>query len=155
MNSPDPRQQRWENSLNAALKNLPPRQAPVSLENRVLAAIAAREARPWWQKNFAYWPLAVRVFFLITTATLAAGTVWLLVRGLGNAPAAMGEMLSSVYGGWAQVRSTVSALVDLVRDSLPPTMQLWMLLAIGIVALGYATVIGAGAALYRIFWRVQ
>ena len=156
MNSPDPKQQRWEASLDAALKNLPPRRAPVSLENRGLAAIAVREARPWWRKSYSHWPLAMRLVFLVATAALAAGTVWFLVRGLGNSPvAAAEEALAACYGGWIQARSALGGLVDWVKDSLSPTVQLWIFGAAGIIALCYATVIGAGAALYRIFWRAQ
>ncbi len=156
MKAPDPRQQRWEASLDAALKSLPPRRAPVSLENRVLAAVAAREARPWWRKNYSHWPLAMRLVFLVATATLAAGTVWLLVRGLDNSavPAAK-ESLAASYDGWIQLRSALGGLIDLARDSLSPAAQLWIVGAVGVVALCYATVIGAGAALYRIFWRAQ
>ncbi len=155
MNSPDQRNP-WEDALDSALKSLPSRRAPVALEARVLAAIAAQQAKPWWRKGFAHWPSTMRLVFLIVTATIAGGTAWVLLNGAGSpSVAAIGDGIGSVFRWWGQARSLAGDLVRLAADSLSPAAQLWILTGIGLVALCYATLIGAGAALYRIFMRPQ
>jgi len=147
---------RFEKSVDAALRNLPPRRAPASLEARVLAAIAAREARPWWRLSFVHWPAPVRVLFLVATATLAAGTVWLLLRALGATPLAeAGELISAPFAWWQESQAAARSLFELVHRSLSPTALAWIYAGIGIVGLCYATLVGAGAAAYRIFRRAR
>lgn len=155
MNSPEQKNP-WEDALDSALKSLPPRSAPAALEARVLAVIAARQAKPWWRKGFAFWPPAMRLVFLIVTATLAVGTAWVLLRNAGSSPvAAIGDTLGAAFRWWGQARSLAGDLLRLAADSLSPAAQLWLLTGIGLIALCYATLIGTGAALYRIFMRPQ
>lgn len=45
-----------ETALHAELTKLPNRRAPATLVPRVLAALEARGARPWWQQPWMAWP---------------------------------------------------------------------------------------------------
>ncbi len=155
MNSPNHRNP-WEDALESALKSLPARRAPATLETRVLAAIAAQQARPWWRKGFAFWPPALRFIFLGLTLAIAAGTAWALLQGTGTAPVATaGEWIGNAFGWWSRARSLTGDLIRLSADSLSSTAQFWILAAISLIALCYATLIGTGAALYRIFMRPE
>jgi hypothetical protein len=68
--------------LGAALRALPERRAPATLESRVLDALARRVPLRWWRRSFGDWPAAARVFG-VTSAVLAALTV--LAAGAANA----------------------------------------------------------------------
>jgi hypothetical protein len=64
-----------EARLGQALRRLPERRAPATLESRVLDALAGRAPLPWWRRSFAEWPAAARVAFGVTSAVLVVLTV--------------------------------------------------------------------------------
>jgi hypothetical protein len=64
-----------ESRLGQALRALPDRRAPATLESRVLDALARRVPLPWWRRRFAEWPAAARVAFGVTSAALVVLTV--------------------------------------------------------------------------------
>src|SRR5688572_3554534 len=74
---PDPKLERL---IHQTLRDLPPRPAPRSLEERVFAELARRAALPWWKKSFAHWPMPARAVLLVAcigTAKLAVmAGVW-------------------------------------------------------------------------------
>lgn len=142
-----------EQQIHQTLRTLPPRRAPASLEGRVLAAIAQREARPWWQKQFAHWPVGVRLGFLVLATAVAVGAVGLSI------PAASGvglEALSSrvqpLIDTLASLRVALTAVGEVAGALLPDLSTPW-LYAIGaaFVAL-YLTLFGLGATAYRLLW---
>jgi hypothetical protein len=64
-----------ESRLGQALRTLPERRAPATLESRVLDALARRAPLPWWRRSFGDWPAAARVAFGVTSAVLVVVTV--------------------------------------------------------------------------------
>jgi hypothetical protein len=64
-----------EARLGQALRTLPERRAPASLESRVLDALARRVPMPWWRRSFGEWPAAARIAFSVTSAVLVVLTV--------------------------------------------------------------------------------
>jgi hypothetical protein len=64
-----------EARLGQALRSLPDRRAPATLESRVLDALARRVPLPWWRRRFAEWPATARVAFGVTSAALVVLTV--------------------------------------------------------------------------------
>jgi hypothetical protein len=46
--NPENNERKLERLIHETLRELPARQAPSSLENRVLAELARRTALPWW-----------------------------------------------------------------------------------------------------------
>ena len=52
MNQPNDKHERLEKYIDSVLRAQPDKRAPASLESNVLAAIAQRAARPWWQRSF-------------------------------------------------------------------------------------------------------
>jgi hypothetical protein len=64
-----------EARVGQALRTLPERRAPATLESRVLDALARRVPLPWWRRSFGEWPAAARVAFGVTSAVLVVLTV--------------------------------------------------------------------------------
>lgn len=141
-----------EKFIHQTLRALPERRAPRSLENRVLAAIALRQALPWWRQSFAHWPLAARGAFLAVSAVLAAVLLACFFRASGlveaetgalmAGPLAMAGKISAIFGG-------VSSFFGVMMRSIP---SLWLYSALAVVAALYAVFFGLGAAAYRSFF---
>ncbi|PTY08768.1 hypothetical protein DB347_04130 [Opitutaceae bacterium EW11] len=148
--NPDP----LEKVVDQALKSLPVRRAPSSLEARVLAEIARREALPWWHRSWTYWPTAVRWAFLVVSAALAAGVIAAVFALFHSSSAQVVEGAVAEPIGWLQAAKAVfgvfgrlgSQLLDLV-----PTP--WLYGCIGGVVLAYLLLIGVGATAYRTLWQ--
>ena len=137
--------QKLEQLIHHTLRSLPDRRAPRSLESRVLAGIAARQALPWWRQSFAHWPLAVRAAFFVLAGGLAAGLVLLGATGSADSLHAVRGLLAPV----AQVRAVATFVADLgatVFRSIPP---FWLYGAIAFIAALYAALLGLGATAYR------
>ena len=74
-----------EQLIDRTLRELPLRRAPRTLETRVLAAIAARQALPWWKRS---------------GATAEAGSI------LGG-PLALLAQIKAIFGGIGDVGALV------------------------------------------------
>jgi len=141
-----------EHRIDRLLRDLPPHRAPGSLEDRVLAALAARESRPWWRRSYTHWPVAVQGGFFATSAVLAALVIIASIAGLRGAVPWVSAPLDALFEPWTQLRSAVTVLTGLIGDRLPIVSTLWIYVGLGVVAAAYATVLGLGAAAYRLFW---
>jgi hypothetical protein len=142
-----------EKMVHAALRALPDRQAPATLEARVLAAIEARAAVPWWHKSWSHWPRSVRVAFL----AFCGGLAGLLILGgvyvqASFDPAQVSGVLAPAFAWVERVASIGRALADvaaLIGRQIP---SLWLYGAIAFVAGLYAMLFGLGATAYRTLW---
>ena len=151
MNDPTDREQSAEQRLEHALRELPSRRAPVTLEARVMRELARRAAQPWWLRTFAHWPAGARGAFAILGALL-------VVLGFLSgswAVDAFGVLHDS--GAWPassthQVLVTVTTLEQLwsVLASLVPSSWLGAALAAGTVL--YVTLFALGALAYRLLY---
>ena len=129
-----------ERLVHRALRTLPPRRAPSSLEMRVLQELSQHAARPWWHRSFLQWPRAVRTLFVGVCTALGGlitlgGTriVWTVHPGRG------------IERKIAVLRATGDALSALAH-SIPPG---WIYEALLFAALLYAVLFVLGAAAYR------
>ncbi|MGA3157711.1 MAG: hypothetical protein ABSE43_09095, partial [Steroidobacteraceae bacterium] len=61
---------KFEKMVSDLLRAQPPRRAPLNLERRVLSELR-RQAQPWWQQNFIYWPLTARAALVVACALVA------------------------------------------------------------------------------------
>ena len=137
-----------ERALARLIRDLPPRQAPKSLEVRVLAELQSRQSGRWWQRRFAHWPVPARTAFISACTALIGFTLldtpWsMLSARVVNAAVtwsmswshpALGAMASA-----AQMSGWVSRVV-------PPN---WLFAFLGLGALLYASLFGLGIAAYR------
>ena len=132
-----------ERLARRALEGLPPLKAPAALESRVLAAIAARAALPWWRLSFREWPSPARLGFVLVSLVLVGLTVQL----------GTGARFSAAPAEWLERGETIVAgfggLFALLGRLLPAG---WWTAVLGVGAVLYASLFGLGAALYRLFY---
>jgi len=69
--------QELEKFIHTNLRGLPLRQAPHSLQSRVMAVIHQRAMFPWYRTSWSEWPMAIRLPFLVLSTAIAA-TVMML-----------------------------------------------------------------------------
>jgi hypothetical protein len=137
---------RLETAIDAALRELPLRPAPPSLELQVLEELSRRAALPWWRRSFASWPGAARVGFVLMCVVLVGlaflGGVWAM-QNLGS-PA-----LGALSMPWARhvfaLMGAAGELASLVRI-VPPE---WVYEGLAASVALYATLFGLGVVAYR------
>jgi hypothetical protein len=137
-----------EARLGQALRTLPERRAPATLESRVLDALARRVPLPWWRRSFGEWPAAARVAFGVTSAVLVVLTVL--------AAAAANANLGSLGGSHVlatPVLHDASVFFDITRTlsvSLASILSSgWVLGCLIAGAALYAALFGLAIAGYR------
>ncbi|ACB74002.1 hypothetical protein [Opitutus terrae] len=137
-----------ENLIHQTLRALPERRAPRSLEGRVLAAIAARQALPWWKQSFRAWPIAVRGAFVVASCALVAALAfaWVLY---GPQNVDVSQTLARPLALLESVRGVGRALVDFGAILLRHVPTLWLYGAIAAFIGLYVTLFGVGATAYR------
>ena len=136
-----------EKNLERLLRSLPERQAPASLEKRVMLEIARRAALPWWRRSFANWPFAARSGFFALAALAAVMLVAGIFR-LQGVPFAPFSALSADWSRWSALARVVAGAGREIAASIP---SYWLYGALALLATCYATVIGVSAAAYRTF----
>jgi hypothetical protein len=142
-----PESQNHADLLHRALRDLPDITAPRSLEERVLAGIAARAALPWWRQSAAAWPQPARIALVATCLAAAAGLTQLMTTGIRDgAAAARGAeaWLAPVSDSWAALHIAANALSGTV--ALVPPVWLFGLAATAALS---AALLGGGIAAYR------
>ena len=135
-----------EQLIHQTLRALPDRKAPRALESRVLAGIAAHQARPWWRQSFAHWPLPARAAFLVLAGGLAAGLVLLGATSSADVLPALREFLAPL----ARVRAVATFVADLGATVFRSIPTLWLYGVVALIATLYAALVGLGATAYRI-----
>jgi len=143
-----------EQLIDRELRSLPERPAPETLMPRVMQAIAAKRALPWWKKSYVYWPVHARVLFL------AASTGLMCLAGYGLWGVSLGldlESLAAEIRPWfawfiplrSLVETLASAVVTLVKAAGP--WFVWGLAGVG--AVSYVTTVGLGTVCWRLVAR--
>jgi hypothetical protein len=137
-----------EHAISQALKELPSRRAPGTLESRVLNELQRRAALPWWRVSFAQWPVVPRIAFVMICIALVAATILGGVSalfGVGSLNQVAAQVLSWLHPFLAVI-SSAGGVAALLVSIIPP---LWLYggLALGIVL--YVSLFGLGAAAYR------
>jgi hypothetical protein len=146
---PDPNQE-LEQWVGKTLRELPPRRAPRSLEQRVLAELDRRAALPWWRKSFGHWPIGARAAFVLLCAglvrvALMAGA-WMMA---GFDPASFKSAFAQPYAlmeGGIAIVNAVSGFCDIMLRNIP---SLWIYGGLVFFAAMYAALFGLGAAAYK------
>jgi hypothetical protein len=147
--SPDNNQE-LERLVHQTLRELPPRRAPHSLEQRVLAEIERRLALPWWRKSFGHWPIVARAGFVVVSAGIVKlallATVWVMA---GFDPAqfreAFAAQLTWMENGLVVIRA-IGDFFDIMLRTIPP---LWLYGGLAFIGAMYVALFGLGAAAYR------
>jgi len=143
-------QHELEQYIGALLRRQPLRQAPASLETRVLGELALRAAKPWWLQGFGRWPWLARLLFLpvsivfVKLSLLATDRVLSLWNALqGTAP--VGAVRSDL-GQFANLGQALQTLGHMLTQGIPQT---WIYGSAGVALFLYAALFGLGAAAFR------
>jgi len=137
-----------ERLMEGALKDLPLRRAPSTLEARVLGELARRAALPWWRRSFGHWPLLARAVFvvicagLIRLAFLEGAVAGAGVRSLHES----GVLPLSWMRDVGVLAAAAGNLMALLARTAPP---FWVYEGIAVCAVLYAVLFGLSAAVYR------
>ncbi len=140
-----------EERIHQELAKVPERSAPVNLLPNVMAAIAQREARPWWRKPIPQWPRNHRMVFvtvMLAFVMSAAFGIWQLwpheaIQGIPAQAATAFEPMRPVLS----VMETLGRASALMLQSIT---QPWLIgLGVAFVFL-YLSCIGMGMAWYRV-----
>ncbi|HWA85971.1 MAG TPA: hypothetical protein VG710_07105 [Opitutus sp.] len=146
----------FEKFIHQTLRSVPDRRAPRSLEARVLAAIAARAALPWWKQSFAQWPLAARGGFLVLCGGLVKVALMVAVWAMGDFEAARFTDAFSTQFAWIEradaVVRGIGGFFALLWHSIPP---LWLYGGLACLASLYLTLFGLSAAAYKTLYANQ
>lgn len=152
----DKYQQQLEAEIQRELEGLPELKAPPTLSRRVMAAIAARAAMPWYKLPWEYWPTPLRMTTLACLLAAFGGLCfasWQLTQAAGFT-AAMQEVSQAFSGAvtiWNALTTIVSALALVIKH----LNTLW-LVAIGLTcAAGYAGCVGLGTMFYRMAFAAR
>lgn len=138
-----------EKLIHQNLRALPDRRAPRSLESRVLAAIEARAALPWWQQSFRAWPVAARAAFLLVSAALLFAVVRLVPGFDGSSYVSEATARMTWLGQLRALGSSLAELGALIARAIPP---MWIYAILGGLATLYVTLFGLGATAYRMLY---
>lgn len=139
----DERQAELERQLTRVLRDQPPRRAPDSLEQRVLAQVEAGAAVARWRRGFAHWPVAARVVFLAASVGIvkvALSIAMWLATPLAS-PATSVDLPMPL--AWLQTLFVISSSVARTVPSL------WVHAGIALLVIMYAALFGIGATAYR------
>ncbi len=136
-----------EQRLGQALRSLPMRTAPASLEARVLDELARRAALPWWQRGFSHWPAPARVAFGLICLVL----IVLTMLGASMIAHVGASGMSRVM--WIPLLREASVLLVLAKSlnlSVAPLLASgWVLKGLIVGAALYAALFGLAIAGYR------
>lgn len=134
--------ERW---ADAALRDLPSRRAPRSLEARIMAEIERRATRSWWQRSFMEWPAAARVAFLFGCAASSMAAVRMFSWLFGGVASSVSGLNSELAPAAASVRATANLFASIAHN-IPSG---WVYGGAAAVILLYAGLFGIGAIAYR------
>jgi hypothetical protein len=143
--------QSLEVRVGRALKELPELSAPRTLMPRVLTAIAARRALPWYRQPWPVWPVGLRIatmiFLLASFGGLCVATYELTrTAGVANAIQEMGRTFSSVIWLW----NVISVLLDAIVITIKHLGTGFIVGCCLAAALGYSVCVGLGTACVRL-----
>jgi hypothetical protein len=151
MRNPPPADwEEWERLLDEELRQLPERPAPDSLIPRVMKAVEAKAAKPWWQKAWWLWPPRVQVLsILLVTSVLGAAIHFIpdLPTLATSSPAArrFADLLEYLKPVAEVLAAILNAFVLLLKQ-----VGKWTLVAlVGLAVAMYLSCIGLGTVIYR------
>jgi hypothetical protein len=147
-------EKKLEERIHQELAKVPERSAPVNLLSSVMAAVAQREARPWWRKPIPQWPRnnqAVFVTVMLAFVVCAAFGMWQAWphAALQEIPAQAAAAMEPIRPAWSIMETLGGAGAIMLKSITQP----W-LIGFGVALLFiYLSCIGMGMAWYRITFQ--
>lgn len=138
-----------EDRVDRALKQLPPVRAPHTLLPRVMSVVHAWARRPWYERSWFTWPLALRAASIALFASLVVAMVFVAPIAQAASSSLSARMLSGAL-------DDVSGAIDRTTITIEGARVLWRALvqpvlayAAAIVALMYLACAAFALALNR------
>jgi hypothetical protein len=148
MSNQDPHQP-LEAFVHRALRELPAERAPADLEARVLAALQARQCRPWWQAGWRAWPVVPRTIVLAAATATTLVLAWGFLAGTQFAETFAWSAWIGTHAPWLATLGSVGATLFDALGLCVRKFQPYLLGLAVVVAAAYAGLIALGAGLYR------
>jgi hypothetical protein len=144
-------QHELESQVDRVLKGLPEVPAPRTLLPRVLAAVRARAALPWYRQSWQVWPMPLQVATMFVLVASFGGfffAAWELSRAAGYAAVSqeIGEMLS----GLAVIGNILGVLLTAIRLVIEKLGTAFIIGCLAAAALAYGIFIGLGTIYLRL-----
>jgi len=147
-------EKKLEERIHRELAKVPERIAPESLISSVLAAVAARESRPWWRKPIPEWPRNNQFVFMgvmLALVVCAAFGLWQLwphgiIQEIPAQAAAAVEPMRPMFS----VLETLGRASALMARSIT---QPWLVAIAAALLFAYLSCIGMGMAWYRVTFQ--
>ena len=137
--------------VHKALSDLPSRRAPRSLIDRVNAAIAMREALPWYARGWTAWPAPARILTVVAGVAAVAAFAWLGLLGTEFFSATpVREIATERAPMLSALGSAFITVLEGLKIAIERVAQPYLLAALIVMGAGYAACIGAGAGVYRL-----
>jgi hypothetical protein len=138
MSDPFKSPEEMDRLLHRALRGLPARRAPPSLEDRVLRELQQRSVKSWWQRSYADWPAFARGAFIAICAAL-----------MGFA-ALTGSQLAALLTHWSHpIGSSLFGAMQGLASIGQLIAPLWLVSGLCVAAFLYAALFGLGITAYR------
>jgi hypothetical protein len=139
-----------EMRVDRALKSLPPLSAPPTLAPRVLARIATRTEAPWYQRAWPTWPLALRTASFILLLAIFGGLCFAGWHAShASSVTAATEKVSGAFALLSLAANTLSVLGNAVAQVMRHLGTGFIVAAVAVVLLAYATCVGFGSFYFR------
>jgi hypothetical protein len=138
-----------EKLIARRLRALPELEAPPTLAPRILAAIRARAALPWWRQSLWYWPAMAKAAFVALAIGLVGGLYhggWLLSGSVSQWPQPTFESLGRIGELAEYLRPLSDALVNLC----PRFGQPHWTYVVALAGAMYLMCVGLGTVCYRV-----
>ena len=141
-----------EKLIHQELKKLPAVKAPRTLTARVLAAVAARKALPWWHQSFWHWPMFAKTAFFafagLVLLSLTGGT-WFAGEVASSYSGMAGKGVGLARGFVDFINPLGTAMAVMWRSFLQ-TVVVW---GLGSAAILYFICVGAGTLFVRVAYK--
>ena len=136
-----------ESLIDRELKSLPPLAAPDSLAPRVLAALAARAALPWYRRAWQTWPRAGQVLSL---AALAVVFVAVATAGGHWIPAGTARPTAGLLGGLSLLVSLLATVGEALVLTVKHLHPAWLAAGVLVLSAGWLSCLGLGTAIFHL-----
>ncbi|HKT80692.1 MAG TPA: hypothetical protein VJP86_10770 [Vicinamibacterales bacterium] len=135
-----------EHAVDAALKRLPAPTAPSTLLPRVMAAVQAWAARPWYMRGWFSWPTAWQVTGLAALVLAASGVFAGIALAHAAASGVFSTFTSDAFGSAAATAAQAGTATEaarilwnvLVAPLIPYAFGLVMIMSLACGLLGAA-----------------
>ncbi len=140
-----------EAEIDGVLKDLPEVQAPSTLARRVMAAVRAREARPWYRQSWELWPAPLRYAALgVMIGSFAAFCFasWQLTRAAGTAEA--WREVAQTFSGVGALLNALTAVLNGLVLACKHVNSFVLFGCLAFLTLAWGLCVGLGTACVRL-----